>query len=376
MGTAAAPAPSPARLVSLDVFRGMTIAGMIIVNNPGDWGHVYGPLLHAEWNGWTPTDLIFPFFLFIVGVSMTFSFAARERRGEPRGRLWPHVLRRGLIIFALGLFLNGFPFFNLAKIRVYGVLQRIGLCYLGAGLIALGFRRRGRALAVAALLVGYWALMMFVPVPGYGAGRLDAEGNLGAYIDRWLLQGHLWKPLWDPEGLLSTFPAIATTLLGVLVGEWLQSERAPRQKLVGLFALGTAGLAAGKLLEPWFPINKNLWTCSYVLFTAGFAAVLLGVCYGLIELRGYRRWAVPFVVLGMNSIAVFFLSTLVAKIGIMWKITQATGQPVSLQRWLYEAVFAPLASPVNASLLFALSYLGVWLAAMWVLYRRRIFIKI
>ena len=152
MGTAAAPAPSPARLVSLDVFRGMTIAGMIIVNNPGDWGHVYWPLLHAEWNGWTPTDLIFPFFLFIVGVSMTFSLAARERRGLTRRSLWPHVLRRGLIIFALGLFLNGFPFFNLSKIRVYGVLQRIGLCYLGAGLITLFTRRRGRVIAVAALL--------------------------------------------------------------------------------------------------------------------------------------------------------------------------------------------------------------------------------
>ncbi len=242
----------------------------------------------------------------------------------------------------------------------------------------------------------------FVIMPGSDPGKihlefegaqnlhLDAEGNLGAYIDRWLLQGHLWRPLWDPEGLLSTFPAIATTLLGVLVGEWLQSEPAPRparpatpaggqaggQKLVGLFALGAAGLAAGKLLDPWFPINKNLWTSSYVLFTAGFAAVLLGVCYGLIELRGYRRWATPFVVLGMNSIAVFFLSTLVAKIGIVWKVTRATGETVSVQRWVYEGVFAPLASPVNASLLFALTYLGVWLAAMWVLYRRRIFIKI
>jgi predicted acyltransferase len=385
------------RIVSLDVFRGLTIAGMILVNNPGSWSRVYWPLEHAPWHGWTPTDLIFPFFLFIVGVAMTFSFASRAERGVTRASLAGHVLRRSAIIFALGLFLNGFPYFRLATLRIPGVLQRIAVCYLFAGLIVLaagrrrgGAERRERASApvlwvVVLLLVGYWALMSFAPVPGYGVGRLDPDGNLAAYLDRRFMSGHLWSQsrTWDPEGILSTLPAIATTLIGALVGEWLRSKRAPRLKAAGLLAMGAAGLVLGELLHPFFPINKNLWTSTYVIFTGGFAMVLLGLCYWLVDIQGYRRWAAPFLVFGTNSIAAFTLSTWLAKCSIVFKVMRpgspagiGTSRLVTWHGYVYNRFFAPLASPANASLLFALAYVLLWLGLMWPLYRRRIFIKI
>ena len=371
------PLPGKAlRLVSLDVFRGLTIAGMILVNNPGTWNNIYAPLRHAEWHGWTPTDLIFPFFLFIIGVSMVFSTAQRARRGDTRLNYIIHVFKRSVVIFALGLFLNGFPFFELATLRIPGVLQRIAVCYLFAAIIALCTGTRGQSLAIVILLAGYWALMTFVPVPGYGAGHLDPDGNLAAYLDRRLMLGHLWKPTWDPEGLLSTMPAIATVLFGLLTGAWLRTGR-PRERItLGLIAFGALGLTLGQLLHFWFPINKNLWTSSYVVFTAGFAALLLGACYWLIDVRGRRRWATPFIIYGMNSIAVFTLSGLVGRLLGVIKVTGAGGQAVSLKSYIYGNVFAPLASPVNASLLFAISYVLFWLAMMWLLYRKRIFIKI
>ena len=379
------PAEKPERLVSLDLFRGLTIAGMILVNDPGSWAAIYWPLQHAAWNGWTPTDLIFPFFLFIMGVSMAFSFAARGERGSTRGQLAAHVLRRSAVIFAIGLFLNGFPYFHLARIRIPGVLQRIAVCYLAAGLIVLAARfpsgRRARvavAAVIVVLLVGYWAAMTFVPVPGYGAGRLDPEGNLGAYLDRKVMGNHLWSQskTWDPEGILSTFPAIATTLLGALAGEWLRSKRTPRQKCAGLWIAGAAGLLAGRLLHPLFPINKNLWTSTYVVFTAGFALVLLALIYWLVDLRGYRRGGTPLLVYGTNAITVFTLSTLLAKCSIVFHVRTADGRAVTWHAWFYNRFFVPFASPMNASLLFAVFYVLLWLALMWPLYRRRIFIKI
>lgn len=364
------------RLASLDIFRGLTIAAMILVNNPGTWSHLYWPLAHAAWHGWTPTDLVFPFFLFIVGVAMIFSFAARLERGDTKTALLRHVLARSAIIFAIGLFLNGFPFFDLATIRIPGVLQRIALCYLVAALVVLAMENRGRVSALVLLLAGYWALMILVPVPGYGAGRLDPDGNLAAYIDRWLMPGHLWKPTWDPEGLLSTLPAIATTLVGTLVGEWLRGNRSEQGKAAGLIVAGVIGLAAGKLLGPWFPINKNLWTSSYVIFTGGFAALVLGFCYWLVEVKGYRRWGTPFLVYGMNAIAAYALSSLLAKATVSWKVGLADGRRVFLKTYIFERFYAQLASPINASLLFALSYVVLWLALMWLLYRKQIFIKI
>jgi len=354
----------------------MTIAGMILVNNPGTWSAIYPPLAHAEWHGWTPTDLVFPFFLFIVGVSIVFSFDARLSRGDTLTRLVKHVLRRSAMIFAIGLFLAAMPYFDFATIRIPGVLQRIAVVYLCASLIYLFTRMGGQIAAICGLLLGYWAVMTLVPVPGYGVGRLDVEGNLAAYVDRQLMPGHLWKPTWDPEGVLSTFPAIATTLLGGLVGKWLTSTRRPEEKAKGLFIFGGIGLALGQIWHIWFPINKNLWTSSYVVFTAGFACVLLGMCYWGMDLKGVRRWATPFVVFGTNAIAAFALSSFVAKMMGIWKVPVAGGIAISVKAYIFQKFFAPLASPVNASLLFALAYVLFWLGVMWLLYRRKIFIKI
>ena len=372
------PSQSVQRLLSLDVFRGITIAAMILVNDPGTWSSVYPPLLHAEWNGWTPTDLVFPFFLFIMGVAMEFSFASRREQAAGNSRhssIMIHVLYRSAIIFALGLFLHLFPFYPLHRVRIMGVLQRIAVCYLFAAPLTLKTGLKIRMIIVGGLLLGYWALMTLVPVPGYGAGHLDQEGNLAAYIDRTILAGHTWKPRFDPEGLLSTLPAIATTLLGGFAGSLLRLQVSQRRKVVGLILCGGIGLLLGELWNIWFPINKTIWTSSYVVFTAGFACVLLALCYWLIEIKNWRAWAVPFVVLGKNAIAAFVFSILLAKVLIIWKVT-AGDKKVSLQSYLFQHLFAPLASPQMASLLFALCFTLVCWLAMYPLYRKKIFLKI
>lgn len=359
---------------------------MILVNDPGTWSAVYWPLDHAEWNGWTPTDLIFPFFLFIVGVSMTMSFASRVKRGASRGDLAKHVLTRSLIIFAIGLFLNGFPHFHMATIRYTGVLQRIAACYLIGGLIVVATARKADqdgfetcigfiAAVLCLLLVGYWALMRFVPVPGYGAGNLTPEGSLSAYIDRAIMLHHLWKPMWDPEGFLSTIPAIGTLLSGVLVGEFLRSKRSMQQKFAGMLSIGAVAMIVGRLLHSFFPINKNLWTSTYVIFTAGFAMVVLAVCYWLADIKGWRKWATPFLVFGMNAIAAFTFATFVAKCSVVFHVT-AGGVRTTWHGYVYDRFFEPLASPYNASLIFALFFVALCWLPMWLLYRRRVFIKV
>jgi predicted acyltransferase len=380
-------------MVSLDVFRGITIAAMILVNDPGSWSHLYAPLEHAEWNGWTPTDLIFPLFLFIVGVSMTLSFASRAAQGATRTPLALHVVRRSALIFAMGLFLNGFPQFDLRTIRIMGVLQRIALCYLAAGSLYLATCRRGSAadgkvcvraqVSVTAtvavvLLVGYWALMTFVPVPGYGAGHLGKDDNLSAYIDRALMGGHLWSESisWDPEGLLSTLPAIATTLIGVLAGDWLRSERRSARKAAGLAIAGAALMLAGQLLHPYFPINKNLWTSTYVLFTSGFAMLFLTLCYGVVDLRGWWKWATPFLVFGRNAILAYALATLAAEISIDFHFRDSGGHLRTLHGWFYDKYFVPHASPANASLAFAVFFVALILLLLWPLYRKKVFVRI
>jgi len=364
----------------------MTIAGMILVNDPGTWSAIYWPLEHAEWHGWTPTDLIFPFFLFIVGVSMTMSFAARCRRGATRAALARHVVLRSLSILAIGWFLHLFPRFHFSTMRYMGVLPRIALCYLCAGLFVVAFARRAdredfrpNLIAVTSLmivlLVGYWALMTFVPVPGYGAGNLSPDGNLAAYLDRSIMLGHLWKPTWDPEGFLSSLPAIATVLSGVLLGEFLRSARSAQKKFFGMLAMGAAAMLLGRLLHPIFPINKNLWTSTFVIFTSGFAMVVLALCYWLADIRGWRKWGMPFLVFGSNAIASFTLATFLAKCLIVIHVTE-DGERTSLWGYAYEHFFAPLASPKNASLLFAICFVLVCWVPMWLLYRRRIFIKV
>ncbi len=361
------------RLLSLDAFRGLTIAGMILVNNPGSWSHIYAPLRHAEWHGWTPTDLIFPFFLFIVGVAIPFSFGKRLLRGDSRRELLGHIIRRSVVLFALGLFMAAYPRFDLGNLRIMGVLQRIGLVYLLAASSFLFLGRRGRVWMAAGLLLGYWALLTLVPVPGSGVGDLSPEGNLGAYLDRMILGDRLWRGSWDPEGLLSTLPAVATTLLGIFTGEWLRSERTPESKVMGLLGGGVVGIGAGLAWGLTFPINKALWTSSYVLFTAGAGLLLLAVFFWVMDVKGLQVWARPLVVYGMNAIAVFVASGLVAK---QMGLTRVGSDEVPLKGWIFDELFASWAGPLNGSFFFALSYVLIWLAIMWVLFQRRIFIKI
>jgi predicted acyltransferase len=291
------------------------------------------------------------------------------------------------------LFLNGLPFFDFRTIRIMGVLQRIALCYLAAGLLYLATCRQGAAAdgkagvranigAIAAvaliLLVGYWALMTFVPVPGYGAGHLGKDDNLGAYVDRALMNGHLWpeSKTWDPEGLLSTLPAIATALIGILAGEWLRSQRKGQRKALGLVAAGAALLFAGQLLHPYFPINKNLWTSTFVLFTGGSAMLLLALCYWLVDLRGWTKWATPFLVFGMNAILAYALAAIVSETSIDFEFRGSGGRAQTLHGWLYSNFFVPYANPANASLAFAVFFIVLILAPLYPLYRRKIFVRI
>ena len=373
-GTAASAAvtvPQLERLRSLDTFRGITIAAMIVVNNPGTWDHVYGPLQHAAWNGWTPTDLIFPFFLFIIGVSITFSLEQRRGRGgRNRDIIW-NVARRTLLIFALGIFLNGFPLFDWSVLRIPGVLQRIALCYGVASLVVLTWDVRGQCLSALVLVIGYWMVMALLPTDG-----ATPEATVGARIDDLLLHGHLLHDGWDPEGVLSTLPAIATTLVGVLAGHWLRSPRDASARVAGLAVAGIAAVGVGLVMDRWCPINKNLWSASYVVFTAGAALGGLAVCYWLVDVCGYRRWATPFIVYGMNPIVAYVLSTLIAKEMFLWRVPRSDGSVLDLHSYIFESVFLPLARPVDASLLYAVAYTFVWLGVAAVLYRNRVLIKI
>ncbi|MGH9900346.1 MAG: acyltransferase family protein [Pyrinomonadaceae bacterium] len=371
--------PLAGRMLSLDVFRGVTIAGMVLVNNPGTWSAIYDPLEHAAWHGWTPTDFVFPFFLFIVGVSITLAFARRVEQGGDKRDLVLKIIRRSLIIFALGIFLHGFPFFNFAELRIPGVLQRIAVCYFFASLIFLKTDWRGQAIIGAALLLIYWFLMTVIPVPGFGAGDLGKEGNLAAYIDRMVFGlDHIWKQakVYDPEGLLSTVPAVSTTLAGVLTGHWLRSPRTPLEKAGGMFFAGACAVALGWAWGFWFPVNKPLWTSSYVVFTAGMALQFLAFCYWLVDIKRYERWAKPFVIFGVNALALFVFSGLLSDLLGLWKIPRADGTPGSLQTFIYERLFASWAEPINASLLYAVGYVLFWLGLMTILYRKRIFIKV
>ncbi len=376
---ARAPAAFP-RLQSLDVFRGMTIAAMLLVNNPGTWSHVYPPLEHAAWNGWTPTDLVFPFFLFIVGVATALSLARLADAGESRAVLFRKALVRAGIIFALGLVLQGFPHYNLPHLRIPGVLQRIAIAYLITAVLVLLTGVRGQVLTLVCLLVGYWTLLTLVPVPGVGRGVLEPEKNLSNWLDfRLLGVNHVWQETrtWDPEGLLSTLGAVGSVVCGVLAGHWVRSGRDVRPKAFGLLYAGGATLVAGWIWSRVFPINKSLWTSSYVLLSAGIACLVLAAVFWLVDIKGYRGWTTPFLVFGTNAITAYWLSTLCG-IVLDW-ITYTRpqdGEEVVLKTYLYDALYASWLSPANASLAYAVTYVLVWLGLLSVLYRRRIFIRI
>ena len=372
------PKSAPERLVSLDVFRGITIAGMVLVNNPGTWAHIYWPLQHAQWHGWTPTDLVFPFFLFIVGVAITLAFGSRVESGRSTRDLYLKVIKRTLIIFAIGLFLNAFPYFGLSELRIPGVLQRIAVCYFFASIIFLNTKIRTQIAITIALLLIYWLLVKLIPVPGFAAGDLTKEGSLPSFVDRVVFGKHVWAQakVYDPEGLLSTIPALATTLIGVLTGHWLRTKNSAYEKVAGMFVGGAICVAAGWAWNAFFPINKALWTSSYVLFTGGLALQFLALCYWVIDIKGYRKWARPFEIFGVNAIALYVGAGIMAELLGVIKVTGADGTKVPLGFWIYDNLFTPWASPVNASLAFAIAFVLVWLGLMWILYRRKIFIKV
>ncbi|HSS78733.1 MAG TPA: DUF5009 domain-containing protein [Thermoanaerobaculia bacterium] len=370
------------RLGSLDAFRGATIAAMILVNNAGDWDKTYAPLLHAEWNGWTPTDLVFPFFLFAVGVAIPYAFAGRlARSGGDRGPLHRQIVRRTAILFALGLFLSWFPFYSVdwASARIPGVLQRIAAVYFVAGLAWLHLGARARMALMIVLLAAYWLAMMLVPVPGHGAGDLSPNGNLAAWVDHLVLGHHTWKKApgpGDPEGILSTLPAVASALIGLFAGDWLRSPRTRQQKLRGLLIWGGAATVAGLALARWFPINKNLWTSTYVVFTGGMALLLLAAAYFLVDVKGRAAWVRPFTHFGTNAIVAFFGSTLMAKIALLIRWPAAGGGTVSLQQWLYRHLFASWLPDYVSSLAWAVLFTAFWWGVTALLYRRRVFLRI
>src|ERR1044072_6961693 len=366
------------RLVSLDVFRGITMAGMVLVNDPGSWEHIYWPLEHATWDGWTPTDLVFPFFLFIAGVAIPLAFGRRVESGGSKRELYKKIIKRTVIIFAIGLLLNAIPHFNLAEWRIPGVLQRIAVCYFFASIIFLNTNVRTQVAITIGLLIFYWVLVRLVPAPGFAAGDLTKEGSLPSYVDRVVFGNHVWRQakVYDPEGLLSTIPAVATALMGVLSGSWLRTEKSRIEKAAGMFVVGAVCVAIGLAWNAFFPINKALWTSSYVFFTGGLALQFLALCYWLIDIKGYKFWTKPFVIFGVNAIVLFVGTGVMARLMGLIKVSTADGARPSLQSYIYNHGFASSLAPNRASLAFAISFILLWLFLMWLLYRKKIFVKI
>ena len=353
----------PPRFAALDLFRGLTVVGMIFVNNPGDWGHIYWPFDHAEWHGWTPTDLIFPFFLFIVGTAAVFSLEKRMAAGARTTDLARHAFTRGMTIVLVGWAMAFYPFFpfleRLGRLRIPGVLARIGLVYVLGTWIVLAVWKR-RTIGVAAAVLVLLALHTFL-LTGLGFD-LTPAGNIQRAVDLAVLKGHLWKNQqgWDPEGLVSTLTSIATMLTGTLTGFLLKSETSVGAKIARLLAWGAAGVAAGLAWGLVLPINKNLWTASYVVLTSGFACVFLGICIFLVDVKGLSRPFSIFVTFGRNPLLVFVLSGLLAKTMGLIKWTGADGKAITLHRWIYGAGFSWIDDPTIRSHAFALVTILFW----------------
>ena len=374
------------RLVALDLLRGLTLAFMIMVNDNGDGKHAYWAMKHADWNGFTPTDLVFPTFLFLVGITTVMSTAARLAKGATKQSLFLHTLWRAVVLFLLGLLVNSFPHFNPHTLRFYGVLPRIAICYLViATLYLISADWRNKALIAVAALVAYWALMRFVSVPGYGIPThdiplLDRDANLAAWIDRAIFPAsHLYERTRDPEGLLSTLPALATALSGMLTGEWLRTSRTVMEKAKGIAIAGVSGLLLGGLWNFWFPVNKKLWTSSYVLYAAGWSLLLLALSMCVVEMRERKVgaktqpwWYTMLLVFGMNAIASYVLSELLA--GAIDSIHLASG--MNLGRWIDNEIVGVIPNAAFASLIFSVLYTAICWVPMWAMYRRKVFLKI
>ncbi len=384
------------RLTSLDAFRGYIIAGMILVTDPGTYSAVYKPLSHAQWENPSATDMIFPSFLVIVGMAIPLSFASHLRRGKTRKEIFGHIIKRSTLLFLLGLILNGFPDYNLHTLRIPGVLQRIALCYLAGATLYLAAtstdnnpakqsRRRSSliTLTLVALLAIYWTLLKFVPVPGFGPGRLDSLGNLGAYIDRAIFGiQHLWPygltpghgVTFDPEGLLSTLPAIATLLIGVLTGDWLLSNRTPQKKALVLAVAGACLILTGLVLSPAMPLIKKIWTSTFAIYSGGVALLTFSVFYFILDIKRWTRWSTPLLIFGTNAILAFALSNIITTLTDRIHITTA-GATLTIHQWLNQILAASL-SPIHASLVYALAVVLFNLALIYPLYHRRIFLRL
>ncbi|MFL5730642.1 MAG: acyltransferase family protein [Cytophagaceae bacterium] len=361
------------RLSSVDFLRGLTVAAMILVNNPGSWNYIYAPFQHAHWDGCTPTDLIFPFFLFIAGISISISMLKAKESGDRKG-IYLKILKRTAILFALGLFLNGFPYFDFSIIRIPGVLQRIALVFCLCSFLYLSCSRKALIIISAFLLLLYWILLCFVPMPGLAHASLEPETNLGAWLDRLVMPGHLWQQskTWDPESLLGTISAIVTGLAGVLTGQWLLTVREQKDKVIGLFIAGFALIVGGLIWNPFFPINKSLWSSAFVLYTGGIAMVCLAISYYYLDVVKIKKgWTEPFLTFGSNAITAYFVAELTAR-----AIGEIHVGDTDLKTWLYEHLFASWLNPYNASLSMAL----VWVLLLWLplrqMYKRNILIKI
>ncbi len=368
--------PQTNRLISLDAFRGMTIALMILVNNPGSWSHVYAPLRHAKWHGLTPTDLVFPFFLFIMGVAMAWSFARYADTEHPRRALYLRIIRRTAILILLGWAGDLFPRFDFSTMRIPGVLVRIGVCYFFASLIILNSSRKGLYAWTGGLLLLYWIMMVAIPFPGKGADPWAFGSNFAQYIDNLLLAGHMWKPDFDPEGIISTIPAISTVLFGYLTGLWLRSERREWHKLAMLFIAGNILILLALMWKPLMPINKQLWTGSYVLITAGLALHGVAMSYWFVDMLGQRKWVHPFVIFGSNSLFVYVASGLMVNLLFQIQVTSPAGGSISLPGYIYRYLLAPTFGDTFGSLVYPMILLLFWLAVLAWMYKRKIFIKI
>jgi predicted acyltransferase len=382
-GTSASPMK---RLLSLDVVRGITICFMIMVNNnrgPGSWGFMN----HAEWNGLTPTDLVFPTFVFVVGVSIVFAFESRLAKGAAKSQLAKHTVIRAAVLICLGIIVNSFPFFHLDHMRFYGVLQRIAICYLVVGLFYLYDRRAWtKVAALVTALVGYWVLVRWVPVPGWGTPGhdlpfMDVNRNLVSWIDQHLFPYHLYlyppdHNVRDPEGLLSDLPALGTALMGVLAGIWLRSSRAVSTKSLGLLAGCVTSLVIGYAWSLEFPLNKNMWTSSFVLVAGGYSLALLTLCYWAVEQKGWRKgWTYPWIVFGSNAIAAYMFSELVP--GIIYNLH--VGGSAGHRETLAAAAAQPLhhiPAPGWAAFSYSVLFTAFCFIPVWILYRRKIFLKV
>jgi predicted acyltransferase len=375
------------RLLSLDVVRGITIAFMIMVNNnggPGSWHFMN----HAQWNGLTATDLVFPTFVFVVGVSVVFSVEARLARGISRGQLAWHTVQRAIVLILFGIVVNSFPLFELQHMRFYGVLQRIAICYLVVGLFYLWDQRAWtKVVALAAALVGYWVLVRWVPIPGVGVpGRdvpfMDMTQNLVSWVDRHLFPYHLYlyapdHNVRDPEGLLSDLPAIGTALIGVLTGLWLRGSKSIPEKTRGLALAAVASLALGYLWSLEFPLNKNMWTSSYVLVAAGYSLLLLTLTFWAVEQKGWRKgWTWVWIVFGSNAIAAYMISELLPSGLEHIAVSSGSGTHENVLLWVFHHVFAHISDPGWAAFAYSVSFTVVCFIPVWILYRKKIFLKV